>query len=327
MNGQNDPALPLTSITIVLAILGVLIVQQIPLTPSRPSVPGDSGHEKIVSPHDVPARLWQDPLAAARKFYQNAKSQALTSQILESVSQKVASEAVPGKKQDGAKDNQNTSDKCQGFSVEVHTSCDLWKQINGRVELKKHVIILGVMIPGGPYAEDVEGRLRSRYAVLSALDVSGFAPTNSTHIGYFEPQSNNNDSAINLPSVVPYEWLQPKANESATDPQNTQREENKNHTPKTEVLVLWLDDNVLNDSKDPSNSKPLAGIGALFHPLISKQPTEDKGTIRVKILGPASSGTLRAMIEEVKKEGEVDSYLKYIKEFQFYSPFATADDC
>jgi hypothetical protein len=56
-------------------------------------------------------------------------------------------------------------------------------------EIKKHrtngdqVLLLPVMIPGGPYSEDQESRIRSRFAIVSALGRSGYAPEDAEHIG------------------------------------------------------------------------------------------------------------------------------------------------
>ena len=36
--------------------------------------------------------------------------------------------------------------------------------------------VLAVMIPGGPYVEDVERRLRSRRAVIEGLETTGYGP-------------------------------------------------------------------------------------------------------------------------------------------------------
>src|SRR6516225_2116838 len=43
--------------------------------------------------------------------------------------------------------------------------------------------LLAVMIQGGTYSEDRESRIRSRFAVVSALGESGYAPETAEHIG------------------------------------------------------------------------------------------------------------------------------------------------
>jgi hypothetical protein len=43
--------------------------------------------------------------------------------------------------------------------------------------------ILPVMIPGSPYSEPQESRIRSRFAVVSALGEQGYVPEDPEHIG------------------------------------------------------------------------------------------------------------------------------------------------
>ena len=46
--------------------------------------------------------------------------------------------------------------------------------------------VLAVMIPGGPYAEYSETRLRTRHAVLEALGKQNYMPRDDEHIGYIK---------------------------------------------------------------------------------------------------------------------------------------------
>lgn len=45
-------------------------------------------------------------------------------------------------------------------------------------------IVLGVMVDVSPYAESQETRLKTRHAVLSALDVARYEPVDDQHIGH-----------------------------------------------------------------------------------------------------------------------------------------------
>ena len=45
------------------------------------------------------------------------------------------------------------------------------------------LILLPVMLPGGPYSEDQESRIRSRFAIVSALGEQGYVPEDPEHIG------------------------------------------------------------------------------------------------------------------------------------------------
>src|SRR5690242_8625927 len=84
------------------------------------------------NPHDqdVEARLWQDPFDATRAY--------------ESKSRKT----------------------CES-DAQAHSLSNLVGQIGE--QLSNNVIVLAVMETGRPYPDDHESRLRSRYAVVSAL--------------------------------------------------------------------------------------------------------------------------------------------------------------
>lgn len=53
-------------------------------------------------------------------------------------------------------------------------------------EFSRRFQICAVMIPGGPYVEDVERRLRARRAVIEGLGEAGFVPEKDHELGYFK---------------------------------------------------------------------------------------------------------------------------------------------
>ncbi len=63
------------------------------------------------------------------------------------------------------------------------------------------------MLGGGPYSDSVESRRRTRYAVLAGLNVSGYAPVDNEHLGYFIPPPAS--SMTSLQEAVPYEGSSP----------------------------------------------------------------------------------------------------------------------
>jgi hypothetical protein len=173
----------------------------------------------------------------------------------------------------------------------------------------EEVIVLGVMVFGGPYAENAERRIRSRHATLSALGVLGYVPENAEHLGYIEiRQDENNGIEEWLPEFVPYEWF-------------VQKSESK---PKRTILLLWLDD-------DAFHPTPLAKIGKLKSSLEGrvKAPCEThdnfkKPRITFKILGPAGSTNLLAMANEILSKKESNYGLDVLKGVQIFSTSATA---
>lgn len=133
--------------------------------------------------------------------------------------------------------------------------------------------VIAIIEPGGPYSEDAEFRRRTRYAVLAALDVLGYAPDDSQHIGLFilpaQASTPRHDTGAppdsGGPQFVPYEFLERGAG-----------------APR--LVLLWIDEDALDQN-------PLERLASVFHAL-GLRP--DDGS-RIKILGPQGSGTLLAM--------------------------------
>jgi hypothetical protein len=59
----------------------------------------------------------------------------------------------------------------------------LQSQIIARNATSNSTLLHAVMVEGGTYSEDIESRLRSRFAVVSALGESGYAPEAAEHLG------------------------------------------------------------------------------------------------------------------------------------------------
>jgi hypothetical protein len=53
-----------------------------------------------------------------------------------------------------------------------------------------NITIIAITLPGGPYQEAAEIRMRRRYAILSALATQHGIPQDEQHIGYFHPKTN-----------------------------------------------------------------------------------------------------------------------------------------
>ena len=157
------------------------------------------------------------------------------------------------------------------------------------------VLLLPVMVSGGPYSEDREGRIRSRFAVVSALSQQGYAPDDAEHIGAIEVpwpaaavMQSNQATAANLQNVAAqsrggslrlnYEWYRRKV----FGPDYGARWQ--------WVLVLWLDEDQLGDS-------PLVRLALLLQPFLGDASTGQTKLIEeVALLGPGRSATLRAML-------------------------------
>ena len=75
-------------------------------------------------------------------------------------------------------------------------------------------LVLAVFLPGTNYPEDVETRLRSRYAVVSALGVSGYTPAEGGDIRCCSCPWPPATPCPSLEAVVPYECYVPARTDS-----------------------------------------------------------------------------------------------------------------
>ena len=241
---------PLPIVMVVLLAAGVLVKTD-PLKSARPADP-----ERVTflstNQQNVEARLWQDPFAAVEKHEKPLKQAASSS--------------------DNTSPKSPTPDKL-------------------RHDIKKpgdKVTVLAVSVFGASYAEEVESRRRSRFAVISALGFHHYHPENADAIGYFHATKTYDDD-------VPYEWF-------------------KQDDTSRAVLVLWLKDEKL-------TATPLATLDDLFNEL----PPEIFPTVRtVKLIGPAGSGALRDLVDESRNGHSAPTHRSKI---EIYSPGATISDC
>jgi hypothetical protein len=206
------------------------------------------------------------------------------------------------------------------------------RQANGetlKAKVAPRTLLLGVVVTGAPYNEDVEVRRRARYAVLGGLYRSGFIPVNGNHIGYVQlgsasktpeaasaplrctvvngPESGSSAS-IHRHDVAAFEWFQPdEAPRMSTGGVVVSAQP----TPGR-VLVLWLDREGLRD-------RPMQCLSVLFDS-IADRGTETQPIVAA-VLGPSDSDGLRELYEESKQKPPGD-----LRRMWFYSSRATASD-
>lgn len=326
---SGTQGLQFPGMAVVILALGLILIPDAPFNPTRPSMGGG----QKTSSEDVRSRMWQDPFAAValhrEKYHTNDP------------------DVVPKKAF-----NRGDTDFAYYFDVAPHRICNTSK--DGTLNLQKDahsidelrcqiqrdtvinsasdvpdVYALAVMVPGGPYAEDAERRLRSRYAVVSGLANSGYVPEDAEHIGYLEFSrechnafTHNVGNKVKLcdwPAYVPYEWFAPTTSIVRQDEKKSGR-----------VLVLWLD----NDSL--SRDKPLNMLGRLRNSITPGRGDKLFGKsatarIRYDILGPTGSGTLEKMYSEIINAklfvdgggSEVEGNYQYLDDSTVYSSQAT----
>ena len=224
------------SLLAIAALMGGLYFKQPSLQSPRPPENATVEHATL-GDQTVQARLWQDPLDAVHKYHEDQSSMPNGG-------------SEPAEKEEGP----TPSGRLQHGSTTLNS---LARQIGQQVrDGLTNITVLFKLVPGGPYAEDVEVRLRARYAMLAGLGVAGYVPVDEEHLGYFEvPWIQGSDwtysgtpagSCLELadnagtrPLLVPYEWFQqsrlyvPRTNEIAGRAES--------------VLLLWLSANEFED--------------------------------------------------------------------------------
>jgi len=234
------------SLAVLVTMLGGLYWWTYPLVSSRPDEPPLAA-PSLIGEQQIEARLWQDPMAAVQAYLEARKKSGDLG---------AAGGGGSNKEQSVLPPQAQTSEKG------AHRLEELARQIFERVGTNataSNLLMLPIFIPGGTYAEDTEIRCRMRYAVLSALGVAGFIPTDANRLGLCEidwPHASQLEhkhpsavprlsSLTNQPGrrlLVPFEWMQPdrlKPSHSFAD-----------------VLVLWFNA----DEFDDHPSKRLAQL-------------------------------------------------------------------
>ena len=289
-NSSEPPSIPWDRIAGIVAILGTLVFLLAPLTSSRPPGNGDRSGQAL-GHEDVDARLWQDPFEAVKNSHALLKGHSRDSEdrahLLDDLQDQL---------KDQLKDQLTTA----------------------KFDPAKPLYIIPVLLPGGPYPENAEWRLRMRHAVLSGISVAQYIPVDPEHIGYIEipwvreitdrtlssgiendkhtsrlvtyirdlvsdsppPPLDRNITRI----TIPYEWCIPVRSTGAPGKEPPEYPAQKRLAGR--ILVLWLSDS------DFSDNLPLR-----IRDLLSRltKPLDGKSYV-IKLIGPANSDSLRALV-------------------------------
>lgn len=325
-NGKNNT--PIFLILLLITAVGGFYLYERPFESSRPQ--GERVlRPSTLGPESIQARLWQDPFVAVDK--------------------RLASGS-------GGSDGGARTHTIENLWRKID---QYWEGQNEN--RPKQIIVMPVMVYGSMYAESIEARRRRRYAVLSALSVVGYKPDEPEHIGYFRlpwPQDpieakgaginayrgdlqmvssaqrlaanwgiqqnfcsdwDRTELELNDKTTltVPYEWL--SMNEALYPAQRPEQ-------PLPPLIVLWLDDHLFSED-------PLLRLGLLVHALHCDLQIVYEGksfrkvnkpTLQFKIIGPAGSPTLHAMVQEAGKLLKNGNSTMFSKKIEIYSPTATA---
>lgn len=290
--GRHGSFLSASSLLLLLAGLGGWLLYDQPLTSLRPATPKAFERGNSVS-EDVEARLWQDPFRPAYEHRESLRSQL-----------------------GSHPEDEDSPHRAHQLDHQILT---LARQIRNRIDAqkgteKRALLLLPVLLRGGPYAEAAETRRRWRKAVLAGLSVAKFAPERDEWLGYFEWPLPLKQGGGKNHAVIPYEWLHLDPDPASADPGN-----DLVVAPDTEyVLILWLDENDYATNTLGSIARLLGELlghlregETLQHRPGSETGEEDEsrererlGRVRLALLGPASSTTLLAMLEDQSRSAQ-----------------------
>ena len=338
--GQVKPGSPFPWVLLLVAAGGgTFFWSQRALESSRPSTP-----QRVMltglGEEDVQARLWQDPFDALNRHLQVVAS---LSKGTEADQQGEVSEPVRARPPDAPHGIEQIADQ-----IAVRAPSKTGPSPSTE---EPRVTVIPVMVPSAPYADDAEERLRTRYAVLSALGAAGYNPDDRAHIGYFHaawPTPAELDEAITewgligqLPIstgaetrtlLIPYEWF----GRSEIDRRRPLR--GSDH-----VLILWLMDEALEDCPLARFAQLVATLHVLVGKVLSSSANAEaclhagREAMAFAVLGPTQSTTLRAMTREAldlveNSRTDRKSSLRFtgistaLEGVRIYSPRATASD-
>ncbi|HEY7312917.1 MAG TPA: hypothetical protein VH643_26370 [Gemmataceae bacterium] len=259
MASSDDSALHISwpgIITLLVAVLG-LIISHPSLESERPTPVGGDG-KSLTPDGSIPARLWQDPLAATLRVSPSERT------IASIVSD--APRPADGREETG----------------------------DGR---PKPVLFLFDCLPAENSPEAMEIRRRERYATLSALSTAGYAPIESDRLHFASLIGKRRKDGKGMPAagdsggtrddlrpeeaglLIPYEWAGPLEEESKAA---------KDARAYQAVCTLWV-------SLLPDASRQLPLLRALRQALNSQWP-KNGPRCRFAITGRIGSSQLAAML-------------------------------
>ncbi len=274
---KSGSPIDISTLALLAVAIGGAVLGHAALESSRPSE-REALQQKALGDQIVPARLWQDPFEVALAYHGRIHG---TTNI--------------------------HFNQPEQSNAPIHRVPELAEQIRRHSGTGGHtnqVTVLEVMVSGGSYAEDAELRHRARYATLSALEVSGYAPLDAEHIGYVEkwwPRGKSLEEAADLipmlesnkpegetgTLVVPFEWFMP----------------NQLQVPTRggDVLVLWLS----TDDFDDHLATRLAQFNhylrsLIYHDSVSRSDQPPSGWpswLHFKLINPE----LRSPVDELRQ--------------------------
>lgn len=273
----------------VMFIAGGVVVSRLPLGSARPEPP-EGLKPPMIDANMVGARLWQDPFKAAQEH----------------------DEAAHGK-------GEGDEPTCLSAHCVNQITDGLRCALNGRCVDRPNrppaIQILTLMVQHTDSDEDYERRLRDRHAVHTALNAAGMEPEETRHIQYFRLSRDDGWPRAAEPLIVPFETF--RRDKLYPEPEKPTRE-----TRPKKLIVVWFPEGALGES-------PLASLAKLMDLFMGSERTRYLSevltgcwpSLRLDVIGPSRSSTLRAMLEELSLAPRVDEVWQHVTVF---SPWSTA---
>ena len=288
---SGSPSLWVPNLAVLLLLAVGLLNEKIPLVSGRP--PSASADLQL---GETPARLWEDPLAIKAPTGLKVSGVAPLRAFF--------SEAVAENKPAGQP-----------------------PPVAAGQPPRPRILVLPVLLPGAPYAEATENRLRIRYAVLSALGRAQYVPEEADRMKFIH---------VGLPEGAEETVRLQKFHVRYLVTDNVHMPGNKNYeeypldgdkwlkipAAYDSVIVLWLNEDHLRLNLTPgaNRAEPLVkNLDRLMRRLLDREAgTPDTPAWDLKFIGPNSSDELAAMLQPELKE------FKPFHPAEFLSPRATA---
>ena len=303
-SSEKRPSLPIAWPTVLLVAVGLCayLMYEPPLHTARPPIPGS--HEP--RPPTVPevgavyTRLWDDPLEPAyqdhaRRAGENAGGTGPLSEFLQ---------WFPVFKRKGI----DGSGPIEPLPKEGFAS--IAKAARDRTDANGRLLVMPVLLRGGPCGEDKEDRMRIQYAVLAALSNCGYAIELPTRMSYVRLKLTKYFKVLDQ-HVRDRDLIMPV---KLYGPDRVERNW-KDTRPFGGVLICWLNEDQLGDHR-------LEAVKEVVKRLFSR---EDRRSIELRIIGPTGSDGLLAMGEEALKNAKCSDFhcLNLANPCQLLSPRAT----
>jgi hypothetical protein len=335
-NEERSASIPwLPLITLVAVSSGVLLFFQ-QLTSSRPGGGDPRLTDNTFEGQSIDARLWQDPLGVTAE--DREKRGSAEGHSVADFRELMARKCFPA----------------LPIGPLARRAIYPLEEKLRFVEQSDRILVLAVMIPGGPYVEDVERRLRSRRAVVEGLGTAGYDPEKDHEIGYFlvpwlplQPDvtgcvsklQRRRDEDEGLVQTFParskpervifkHPTRADRTDERVADSllvpyewcDQTTLGENKR--PLQRILILWLQDDAFSDA-------PLARLADFLSwfrfKLVTASGDGDFLPLPgVTVLGPDNSGTLQGMVKEANENPWDSETRACLEKVHIYSSQASA---